>query len=620
MGNAVKAVNSYEFIQRFPWPEECRALGEPLDFLWQYDFRMSPGELWPHIADTSRLNREIGLGRRTHREIDGVLYAAESLFGLPQEWIEEPWEWVAGDYFYIRRRFVRGCARYFRAVNQIVERPDGNGLTLYVYSGWIPKNLLWRMVLRAGIPSFRRKIGRALTKFSHAAEGPCTTASEVTSPAPPMSPQARVRLQELKQALLERDLPRAATEQLITHIEKGDELDLHRIRIVVLARDWNIAVDDLLRVCLHATRLGLLELTWDLICPHCRGVREEYSSLSQMRPQGYCAICKISFDTSAPDAFEITFRIHPSIREVPPMLYCSAEPARKPHIAAQKTVPGRTNLEFRAQLSEGWHRLRAIGLEPAVTLEVAAAGAAAVQWDTTDSSSKRVAQRLAIKLENPHEAERCFVLEQLWWHNDALKPASILALQEFHDLFAEEYLAVDVKLDLGQQTILFTDIVGSTRFYRARGDAKAFVEVRTHFRKIEERIKRHGGALVKTIGDAVMGAFATPELALDAAIAIQREFPPTTGSDAIRVRASIHTGPVIAVNLNTGIDYFGNTVNFAAKLQARAGAGEIAVSACFSDHVARYCRNDRRLFAREESFTAPGADRSETIYVVAVMA
>lgn len=113
------------------------------------------------------------------------------------------------------------------------------------------------------------------------------------------------------------------------------------------------------------------------------------------------------------------------------------------------------------------------------------------------------------------------------------------------------------------------------RFYRERGDPEAFVQVKRHFAAIFDEVARHRGAVVKTIGDAVMAAFVDGTDAIRAAAAIQRRFPP---GHTLRLRASIHLGPCIAVNLNSGIDYFGSTVNLSAKLQACAEAGEVAFS------------------------------------------
>jgi class 3 adenylate cyclase len=114
--------------------------------------------------------------------------------------------------------------------------------------------------------------------------------------------------------------------------------------------------------------------------------------------------------------------------------------------------------------------------------------------------------------------------------------------------------------------------------YATRGDPAAFVEVRRHFTDVFKIIGEHRGAVVKTIGDAAMGAFRDPLDAVKAAAAIQRCFHPGRDDTPARLRISLNTGPCIAVRLNTDIDYFGHTVNIAAKLQALAESWQIAMS------------------------------------------
>jgi class 3 adenylate cyclase len=181
-----------------------------------------------------------------------------------------------------------------------------------------------------------------------------------------------------------------------------------------------------------------------------------------------------------------------------------------------------------------------------------------------------------LRLDNPGAEPRTVVVEDARWSDDALRPARLFSFQEFRDLFTDEYLGVDIQLSVGRQTILFTDVVGSTRLYATRGDPGAFMDVKRHFTEIYEEVKNHGGAIVKTIGDAAMAAFVDPVRALRAARAIHAHFPPGRADLALRVRISLNTGPCIAVKLNTNIDYFGNTVNLAAKLQSIAGAGQIS--------------------------------------------
>jgi class 3 adenylate cyclase len=176
-----------------------------------------------------------------------------------------------------------------------------------------------------------------------------------------------------------------------------------------------------------------------------------------------------------------------------------------------------------------------------------------------------------------------FVVEEPAWDGEALQPVHLFNLQEFRDLFTEQYLGAGVQLNVGEQTVLFTDIVGSTRLYAEVGDPTAFVAVKGHFAEIYQVVRAQGGAVVKTIGDAVMAAFSDPTAAVKAAGEIHRRFPAAPAGQngaghGLRLRVSINTGPCIAVNLNSGIDYFGGTVNAAAKLQRCANAGEVALA------------------------------------------
>jgi class 3 adenylate cyclase len=102
--------------------------------------------------------------------------------------------------------------------------------------------------------------------------------------------------------------------------------------------------------------------------------------------------------------------------------------------------------------------------------------------------------------------------------------------------------------------------------------------VKKHFDELFAIIRRHRGAIVKTIGDAAMGAFNDPLDAVRAAKEIHDTFHPAREDTLARLRVSLNTGPCIAVRLNANIDYFGGTVNVAAKLQSLAEAFQIAMT------------------------------------------
>ena len=127
--------------------------------------------------------------------------------------------------------------------------------------------------------------------------------------------------------------------------------------------------------------------------------------------------------------------------------------------------------------------------------------------------------------------------------------------------------------------ILFTEVVGSTAFYESQGDPTAFVEIKKHFDEVFALIAKHNGAVIKTIGDAVMATFLEPLDAVQCSAAIHHAFGPARSTCPIRLRISLNTGPCIAVRLNATMDFFGGTVNVAAKLQALAETWQVAMSA-----------------------------------------
>ncbi|MGH6778347.1 MAG: adenylate/guanylate cyclase domain-containing protein, partial [Bradyrhizobium sp.] len=117
--------------------------------------------------------------------------------------------------------------------------------------------------------------------------------------------------------------------------------------------------------------------------------------------------------------------------------------------------------------------------------------------------------------------------------------------------------------------------------YERVGDLAAFDLVRAHFRALLEIIAAEKGAVVKTIGDAVMATFIRPEHALMAGLRMRRamdELNGQRGSKDLIVKIGIHEGPCLAVMLNERQDYFGQTVNIASRVQSLSTSQEIHVT------------------------------------------
>jgi class 3 adenylate cyclase len=158
----------------------------------------------------------------------------------------------------------------------------------------------------------------------------------------------------------------------------------------------------------------------------------------------------------------------------------------------------------------------------------------------------------------------------------------LLSNQTFRDIYRTDTLDVDQGLKITSLTFLFTDLKGSTALYDRVGDLVAYDLVREHFRVLHEIVGQHGGAVVKTIGDAVMATFPSPDRALAAALRM-RDSVRELKKDLL-IKIGIHEGPCLAVTLNDRLDYFGQTVNIAARVQSLADAKAIFATKTVVEH------------------------------------
>ncbi len=563
-----------KFLDKYPWPTEWLKKGKPMHFFWMFDLPVPVEKLWPYIADLSSFNKRAEMGEMKFTEKNGRLQGSSSVMGIRMSWEEVPWQWEYGKEFHHARVYSRGLPHYMMG-RYLFEEPEPGKTRLYTYMGFIPRGPKAWFMINMGLHQIKKGYGKALKEVTEAIQR-----EEVLKPPAStvkLSPGVIEQLKNIRQKLVEGGTLSELADRLVRYVETEPDETLYRIRVKALAREWGVNEKELLLAFLCATRLGLFNLTWDVLCPHCRGVRNETKNLGDLPKRGNCEVCKIDFDATSFNVLEVTFHVHPSIRVVEKRVYCAAEPGTKPHIKMQKTIRPKDELALKTLLSLGRYRLRVQGMEIYNLLDISEESSAdQVFWkDSLAQQNFQSAHFPTVVLQNTSPEAKTFILEENKTDQDTLRPVDLFSFQGFRDLFSQEALAADIKLEIGVQTILFTDLVGSTKFYEQEGDTVAFAEVRQHFLKTYEVVKNHNGAVVKTIGDAVMAAFVRPLDALWAAVELQRYFNGDNPGSRLRLRVTLNSGSCLAVNLNSNIDYFGNTVNFAAKIQSIADAGQI---------------------------------------------
>ena len=287
---------------------------------------------------------------------------------------------------------------------------------------------------------------------------------------------------------------------------------------------------------------------------------------------------------------ELTFRPNPAVRPASDNAYCVGGPQVTPHIIAQQPLAPGENRSISPPLEAGRYRLRTLGLHGGRFLATGRAGAGGVTLHAGSggwpSDETQLGSSPELRLENGTADAQLFILERMAWTDQAATAAEVSALQMFRDLFASEALRPGERIEVGSLTVLFTDLRESTRLYRESGDAVAFGHVMTHFDVLRGAISAEQGGLVKTIGDSVMAVFLRPIAGLRAVLAAQAQLE-AQGSlpKSLRLKAGLHTGSCVAVTLNDRLDYFGSTVNIAARLEGLAAShtGVVVSAAVMED-------------------------------------
>jgi len=582
-------------------------------YRWEFNLKSSPEQLWPLVADTNRFNRDTGvpsvesIGEST---TSGRRRLRLTTFGIPIEWEEQPFEWVRPERFGVVRRYSKGPVAELRVLATLTPHGDSDGTKL-VYEVWAtPNNFLGLLAIpiQVGIIS-KTKFARAFRDYDRLATHSATSAAARSSEIE-FTPGGRARLMELGERLAADICDQELVALLVEHIANGDDFALARIRPYELARKWNKPRREILELCFQATRAGMLDLQWNLICPMCRG-GEAKGSLDELSRNVHCDGCNIDFNVNFEQSVELTFHPNASIRHVEVDTFCVGGPQVTPHIVAQQLLPADSQRPLSIKLEEGRYRLRTMSVPGWQHLRASDGGECSVSlrahFDGWSTEEIEISHRCDLKLENATPDEQLFILERNEWSDDAATAAEVTAVQMFRDLFAREALRPGEQISVGTLTVLFTDLKDSTRLYREIGDATAFGRVMNHFDVLKEKIAEQDGALVKTIGDAVMAVFRRPANALRAMLEAQERLAnPPDGMLPLTLKAGMHTGPCIAVTLNDRLDYFGSTVNLAARLEGQSTGGDVVISTTvYSDPEVRELLQECPAGLSSTRFTIP---------------
>lgn len=559
--------------------------------------RASAQRAWAFLADTNRWDRLMGLSDAQYRWRDNPDGTRDHIgkttqYKLPLEWVEPPYEWLEGVFVGGERRMLSGpirAAGFRAAIEGATVRVEmflrGEARVAFGLAAMLRPH--FRGVIERYLDAMERILARADDDAGSTLPIEVARRLLLERPESALSgPVSAVKMNEVtvRAERLRRDprVDRAVCDHLITWTTEAPDEVVEAMRPYELARAWKAPRTEVLRAFLHATRAGLLDMRWKVNCPSCRVTASTRETLSDVGSTVHCEACNISYGVDFASQIEAVFRPNPAVRDVTERVFCAGSAWFRPHLYAVVTLGPREARTVRARWAED---LSAVRVAQSTLV-------APIERTDTAPRTMRVTVRddgLAVSLEghtdgatefvlvNETARERVVQIEHASGPADAVPGTAMLTFPDYLDLFATEAPAQGVELSIGSMAMLFTDLTGSTALYQRVGDARAFAIIEQHFREMTAVVTRHHGAVIKTMGDAVMASFASTLDAVSAALEMARGTHSAHGEYGIALKVGVHTGPCLAVRANDRVDFFGTTVNLAARLQAKARAGEIVL-------------------------------------------
>ncbi len=358
-----------------PYPEQ--------HFRWTFELVSPPEALWPLVSNTDRFNRDCGYPPITvvptpsqqAATLTNARRIRVSLMGLVIEWDELAFEWLAPQRFGVDRTYYSGPVARMVMACELTPRDDG-GSSLHYDIRLTPSSLFGKIALPFTIgKKARATTERVFRHYDEIAQRGLRTSQLAQRPA--LAAGGVARLAAISRALVsDAAQPASLVAKLQRFLTTADDLAAARIRPYALADEWHTDRRETLKCFLHATRAGLLDFSWDLVCPHCRGAKAPRTTLGEVKATAHCDTCNVDFTAHFDQSVELTFTPNASVRAVPRIDYCIGGPQVTPHVVAQQALrPGETRA-LPLSLVPGRYRVRSPQLtaQHAFRVEPAAGG------------------------------------------------------------------------------------------------------------------------------------------------------------------------------------------------------------------------------------------------------
>ena len=404
------------------------------------------------------------------------------------------------------------------------------------------------------------------------------------------------------------------TESIELLVRDAPDHKLCRINVLDFASKNGLNEEHVIAAFIHASRIGLFELSWNVLCPGCGGVLDPNVTLKTVRREKYdCELCAAGHKVTLDEIVEVTFTVTPRVRRIAahsPETLPAWEYYRQIYWSSGVDLPDDFERAMddaildSAELQPGEKAILSL-LLPAARVVVFEPVTHAAHFLDVKGEPTRERQNVSVIINNVYAPTGAVPLHpgpaRLLFENRTnvrVLPAAWITGSAVHRLLSKRkaFLTAkrllsnqtfDQRLDITSLTFLFTDLKDSTTLYERHGDLAAHDLVRKHFHALTQIVISQGGAIVRTMGDAVMATFPTPDRAVAAALRMREAMPRLNQkreAEDLLLKIGIHEGPCLAVMENGRQDYFGRTVNVASRVQNLAHSRAIFATGSVVDN------------------------------------
>jgi eukaryotic-like serine/threonine-protein kinase len=596
------------------------AKGKLWEKTFEWELKSTAAQLWPHVSNTERLNKAAGLPTVEYRtEKDNKIglrrFGSFKLGALKIEWEEHPFEWVEGSKFGILREFLSGPFKWFMSSVELKSLPEGG--THLVHSVKIePRNALGRVVstIEAGW-----KGGRSLDRVYNRIDASIQSqlagrdVEDLFEEPVQLSKQAVSRLDAAIDRMIEGGAELQATNQLIDYLRTAPIQELAKIRPVELGKRLEVSSEAMLDACLVAGSIGVLELRWDIICPTCRVAAKTESMLAQIQQHTECEACDTQFQSDLASAIELTFRVHPEIRQTIAGKYCIGGPWHAPHVLTQVRLAPGESMQLPLKLDTGDYLVRTVGSIGSMSL-VARPSAimSSATYRMTQELQSTVPESVRsgmvqLRIENALNVTRTVRVERTIQRDKIVTAASASASQLFRKLYPEQCFGDGAPVATDNMTLLVVRVFGLDDFYLQMGDQAAFDASHKLQQFAETQLIARRGAIVKTTDEGLVAAFADCADAVRAAIELKRGLEASPDRMGLEFGLVIHRGRMLMAKQNGRIDYFGATMRSAVGLASHSRDRILLSDVVAIDPVVREMLVQEQLTAKTVKFENPAS-------------